>query len=122
MLLMGAMLIALSSQAVTLFPYFVDVAGDYQKGAPKELAEVGAEMMYSSQPKYYKSLDEAKAFYADVMPFSTEKIMVKDVPVKGGKGTVYVSPMLDGVTSIIYLVESPDKVFYIGYDEKKVTK
>lgn len=115
----AAGLVSLSSQAITLFPFFVDVAGDYQEGAPKEFAEIGAEMMYSSKPTLYKSIDEAKAFYQDTMPFSTEKIIIKDLKLEEGKGTVYISPMLEGVLSIIYLFEIPDNGFYIGYDEKK---
>lgn len=120
-LLMAAILVSLSSQAITLFPFFVDVAGDYQEGAPAELAEIGATMKYSAMPSFYKSLDEARAFYDDVMPFSTENIIAKEVPLptNEGKAMVYVSPMQDGVASIIYLLETPDKKFYIGYDEQK---
>lgn len=109
----------LTSQAITLFPFFVDVAGDYQDGTPAEFEEIGAKMMYYSRPSFYKSHDEVKDFYADVMPFSTETIIVKDVPTDGGKCSVYLSPMLDDVTSVIYLMELPDKTFYIGYDEIK---
>ena len=118
-LALAAGLVSLTSQAITLFPFFVDVAGDYQEGAMKEFAEIGAEMMYSSKPTFYNSLDEAKSFYKETMPFSTEKIILKDLKLEEGKGSVYISPMLDGVLSIIYLFETPDKVFYIGYDEKK---
>ena len=54
-LALAAGLVSLTSQAITLFPFFVDVAGDYQEGAMKEFAEIGAEMMYSSKPTFYKS-------------------------------------------------------------------
>lgn len=116
-IMLGVALAAFSSQAVTLFPYFVDVAGDYNEGVPEELAGARVEMKYSSRPSFYKSLDEAKAFYADVMPFSTETIEVKDVPLEEGRITIYGSGMLDGKVSIIYLIETPEKTFYIGYDE-----
>lgn len=112
--------VTITSHAVTLFPYFVDVAGDYQEGAPAELKDDKMEPMYSAKPKFYKSIDEVKAFYADVMPFSTETIFVKDLPEKEGmKITSYASPMLDDVISAIFLIEMPDKTFYICYDEKK---
>lgn len=112
---------ALSSRAVTLFPYFVDVAGDYQEGMPAELKDEDMEPMYSARPSFFTSLDEAKAFYADVLPFSTENIMVKDIQAEDGKRiTAYFSPMLDDVMSAIFLVETPDKTFYICYDEQKM--
>lgn len=119
--LLVAVALSLSAQAITLFPFFVDVAGDYQEGAPAELTDVGATMKYSAMPTFYKSLDEVKVFYSDVMPFSTEKIVAKEIPMPNneGKGMVYVSPMEDGVASIIYLLETPDKKLYIGYDEQK---
>lgn len=118
-LLIAAAMIASTSHAITLFPFFVDVAGNYRDGTPEEFAEVGATMRYHARPSFYKSIEEVKAFYRDVMPFSSEKIIVKDVPLKEGKGTIYVSPMLDDVMSIIYLIETPEKVFIIGYDELK---
>ncbi|MDE6017320.1 MAG: hypothetical protein K2G85_00730 [Muribaculaceae bacterium] len=43
-----AILVSLSSQAITLFPFFIDVAGDYKDGVPAEFAEVGASMMHLS--------------------------------------------------------------------------
>lgn len=120
-LLVFLALVSLTSQAVTLFPYFVDVAGDYREGAPAELNDGGMQPMYSAKPTFYKSLDEAKAFYTDVMPFSTETIIVNDLPEKDGmRVTVYASPMLDNVMSAIFLIEMPDKTFYICYDEKKL--
>ena len=81
-------------------------------------------MMHHSAPTFYRSIDVAKAFYADVMPFSTEKIIVKDIPTPNneGKAMIYASPMQDDVLSLIYLFETPDKTFYIGYDEKKKEK
>lgn len=122
--LLVAVALSLSAQAITLFPFFVDVAGDYSEGAPEVLAAEGDTMMYSSQPSFYKSLEEAKVFYEDVMPFSTEKIDILEVPIPEGKGKgiMYVSAMEDGLFSIIYLYETPDKKFYIGYDEKKKSK
>lgn len=114
-------LISIAAQAVTLFPYFVDVAGDYQEGAPEVLRDEGENPMYSARPTFFTSLDEAKTFYADTLPFSTETILVRDLPVKDGiRITVYVSPMLDDVMSAIFLIEMPDKTFYICYDERKL--
>ncbi len=118
-LLIAVAMIAFTSHAITLFPFFVDVAGDYRDGTPEEFAEVGATMMYHARPSFYKSIEEAKAFYTDVMPFSSEKIIVKDIPLKEGKCMIYVSPMSDDVMSLIYLFETPEKVFIIGYDEQK---
>lgn len=40
-------------------------------------------------------------------------------PNNEGRVMVCVSPMSDGVTSVIYLFEKPDKTLLIGYDELK---
>ena len=115
---LAAVLMSLSSGAVTLFPYFVDVAGNYDDGTMEEMKVIGGECMYSAHPSFYRSMDEAIAFYKDVMPFSTEKIMYRPVESDGIKGGVYFSMQENGLVSLIYLVEIPEKGFYIGYDEK----
>lgn len=120
-LLFSLALISVASHAVTLFPYFVDVAGDYEEGVPAELSGDEMAPMYFSRPSFYRSIAETKAFYTDVMPFSTEEIIVKDLPEKDGmKITAYLSPMLDGVMSAIFLIETADNTFYICYDERKL--
>lgn len=112
---------AMSAHAITLFPFFVDVAGDYEDGMMADLkrsfSNPEATAMYSAKPKFYTSLKEAKAFLQDVLPFSTEKIEVRDIEIDEGAATVVVSPMENGKMSIIYLFEVPEKGFYIAYDE-----
>lgn len=114
-------MVAHTSHAVTLFPYFVDVAGDYKEGSPAELKDCGVMGMYYAQPSFYRNIDEARSFYDETMPFSTETIQIKELPENDVfKGIVYISPMQDDVTSLIYLIETADKTFYICYLEQKM--
>lgn len=111
-----------TAKAITLFPFFVDVAGDYHDGVMGELVDASNALednfMYSSKPSFYSNLAEADAFYNDVMPFSTEEIMVKEYDLEVCKGKIYISPMLDGKTAYIYLIELPDQNFFIAYNER----
>lgn len=114
-----------SANAVTLFPYFVDIAGNYRDGTLSDIQQSlddDDNLMYSAKPSFYKSLADADTFLQDSLPFSTENIIAYDVPgVKNGvKVKMYVSPMLDNVLSAIFLIEIPEKGFYVGYDEKQM--
>lgn len=114
MILMG-----LSVNAVTLFPYFVDVAGDYKEGMYEELAVLKIKGMYSAKPSFYSNIDEADTFYKDVLPFSSEKIERSESVDKETKVRIvkYMSPMLENKTSVIYLIQIPDKGFFLAYSE-----
>lgn len=110
--------VTLSGQAITLFPFFTDVAGDYKDGATPELTEIGIVCMYSKKPVFFSSLKEADAFLQDVLPFSNEIILRtendKDEEIRC---VAYKSPMLYDVVSVIYLFEIPEKGFFVAYNE-----
>lgn len=111
--------ITLTANAVPLFPYFVDVAGDYKDGTPDAMAKVNIICSHWNKPSWYTSLKAAQDFLNDVLPFSNESITQNSEEVNGTKVVTYTSPMYDGEqTSILYLIEDPIEGFFVGYTEK----
>lgn len=109
----------LSANAITLFPFFCDVAGDYSDITPKELTDLNISCRYSRvHPYFYSNLASADSFLQDVVP-SSEPINRDEKMVGATKIVTYQSPMLDDVVSILYLVEIPEKGLYVGYSEDK---
>lgn len=107
-----------SANAIALFPYFVDVAGNYNDGTPEPLQELKMYCKYWQTPKFYSKLKDADSFLNDVMPYSNASITRTESTVGDSIKIVrYDSPMLNGQTSTIYLVESPSQGFVIGYIE-----
>ena len=107
-----------SSSAITLFPFFVDVAGDYNDGTPEEFSNLGITTMYYKSPSFYSSLKEADEFLKEVLPFSNEPISRNEETRDKVKIVEYTSPMLDEKVSHIYLVQFPDNKFLVGYKEQ----
>lgn len=109
------------AHAIPLFPFFTDVAGDYEDGTPAHFQALNMPCMYWKKSSgWYKSLKEADEFLNDVMPYSSESISrtVVEMPADSKtKAVTYTSPMSDGKTSVIYLVEDPVNGFFIGYNE-----
>lgn len=108
----------MSAQAITLFPFFVDVAGDYDDKTPQELQPLGIDFMYTAKPSFYTDLESSDAFLMDVMPFSSEPI-TRDEYQKGDASVVtYSSPQANGAVSTIYLISLPGDGFRVAYTEQ----
>ncbi len=112
-LLLSSMVI----NAIPLFPFFTDVAGDYNDGTLPELAALDIYCRYSKKPSFYTSLAEADAFLKDVLPTSNYPIDRKEVKKDGSTIVTYFSPMEGTKVSVLYLVEIPGKGFFTGYAE-----
>ena len=107
---------ALIGSAAPLFPFFVDLAGNYKDGTPDELAALGFSSMYWGQSPFYSTAESAREFLGDVLPSEgiTEENAVGDTI----KVTKYTSTFSDDEkTSDIQLVTLPDGTFYILYNE-----
>ena len=67
---------------------------------------------------FFSTLADADAFLNDVMPYSSETIVREEKNLTDKvKMVTYSSPMGTGQTSVIYLIEDPEKGFYVGYNE-----
>lgn len=111
-------LTAAGAHAIPLFPFFVDVAGDYNDGTPAAFEKQGISCMYWKTPSFYSTLDEAVIFLEDVLPYSSEKITRTDREIgKKGKMVIYSSPMTTGQISYLYLIQTPEDGFVTGYAE-----
>lgn len=110
---------SMAVNAIPLFPFFVDVAGDYNDGTPDEFKELFIESMYyRHNPGFYKTIEEADSFLNDVLPYSNYTIYRTKTEKNGVKMVVFSSNMEEGA-SFLYLVEIPQKGFFIGYAEPR---
>ncbi len=119
LLTLALSLTAAVAHAIPLFPFFVDVAGDYNDdGTPEAFQAQGVRCMYWKAPAFYSTADEAAAFLDDVLPYSTESISRTDYKIgETGKMVVFSSPMANGRTSCLYLLQTPGDGFLAGYNE-----
>ena len=116
-----------SANAITLFPHFVDVAGDYENGACDKFAELNIPIGYwRVSPFFYSNIDDADSFLKDTLPFSSYPIeKTVNVLDNGTKVITYTSSLeADGLNkdkwSKLYLIQSPDEPLYVGLYEDQI--
>lgn len=115
--LLLALCFTISCKALSLFPFFVDLVGNYNDGPVEQLQPFEVECTYSNKSNYYNSIKEADVFLDDVLPYSNYSILRKKVKLKGLDTEIYASLLEDGRTSVICLIELPDNGLYVIYDE-----
>ena len=124
LLLIGS---TVSANATVLFPFFVDIAPNYEEGITKELQAAGVTcgMYHSTKPGFMVSnFTEVEDFFKDTLPSDvsrSEKKVGKCLLV------VYtsVNPKNDTIKtkalrSTIYVLRRPDNSFAAGYCEQEV--
>lgn len=110
--------LAFSCHAVSLFPHFVDLVGNYKDGLVPEIESLDIDCLYSYKCNCFYTIEAADSYLDDVLPYSNYTI-VKKVNKKDGKNMkLYASRLEDG-TSILCLVEVPGDGLYVIYDEAK---
>lgn len=112
-----ALCLTISCKAVSLFPFFVDLVGNYNDGPVEQLQPYEVECLYSDKCSYYTSIKNADTFLDDVLPYSNYSILRKKVKMKGLDMELYASLLEDDRTSVICLIEVPDDGLYVIYDE-----
>ena len=112
-----ALFITLSCRAVSLFPFFGDLVGDYFDGPVPELVPLGVECLYSDKSHWFNSIKDADIFLDDVLPYENYSISRKKLKKDGLNMELYVSPLLNGGYSVMCLIELPEKGLYVIYDE-----
>lgn len=108
-------LVSFGASALPLFPFFVDVVGDYDDKIPEEVTALGIDCKYAARPTFFSTLKEADAFLADVVP---DEVGRSQEELHGATVILYKSAMHDDKTSYLYLIARPDNEFWIGYQER----
>lgn len=112
-----ALFMTISCRAVSLFPFFGDLVGDYFDGPVTELVPLGVECLHSDKSHWFNSIADADIFLDDVLPYENYSIARKKFRKDGINMELYVSPLLDGRFSVMCLIELPEKGLYVIYDE-----
>ena len=123
--------LTLSCHAISLFPHFVDVAGDYKEGTILKFEELNIPTKHwNVNPYFYKTISEAEEFLQETLPFSTYTIGKDTQTLPDGTIIIkYSASLADGVFgadetmagkwSHLYLVQTPDEPLYVGsYDDE----
>lgn len=115
------------ANAITLFPHFVDVAGDYTEGTTEKFVELNIPVIHwRVSPSFYSNIKEADSFLTDTLPFSSYTIeKTSDTLDNGTEIITYTSSLeADGINkdkwSKLYLIQSPDEPLYIGIYEDQL--
>lgn len=124
-----SLFVAVMANAITLFPHFVDVAGDYKEGTTEKFTNLGIPTKaWRVAPKYYKTVAEADAFLQDTLPFSSYTIDKEEQTLPDGTVMIkYIASLADGVfghdplnegkMSVLYLIQTPGEPLYVGIEE-----
>lgn len=126
MSLIMAMCFSLAN-AITLFPHFVDVAGDYDDGTADKFVELSIPTGYwKVSPFFYSNIKDADAFLMETLPFSNYPIEKETKTLDDGTEIVCYTSLLeaDGLYkdkwSRLYLVQSPGEPLYVGLCEDQL--
>lgn len=129
-LILSALLAATFSMAnaISLFPHFGDVAGDYEDGTPQELINLNLPTNhYRISPFFFSDIKSADEFLMETLPFSNYQIDKAERKLDDGTEIIIYRTSLeaDGLNedkwSILCLVQMPDGKFIVGIAEDSVT-
>lgn len=109
--------LTLSCHAIPLFPFFVDLVGNYKDGLVEELQPLEIECLCSDKCNDFSTIEAAESFLDEVLPYENYPIVKKSVQKNGINMQIYASPMEDNKTSLFCLVELPGKGLYVTYNE-----
>lgn len=112
-----SLFIAFSSHALPLFPFFVDLTGNYKDGLVEELQPLEVSCLSSYRCNCFYSIEAADSYLDNVLPYENYPIIKKDLKKNGWKMKLYASPLEDDRTSIMCLVEVPGDGLFVIYDE-----
>lgn len=116
-----------SAYSITLFPHFVDVAGDFTDGTTEKFVNLNLPTTaWRVSPSFYKTLKDADSFLKDTLPFSNYPIEKETKKLDDGTEIVIYTSSLeaDGLYkdkwSKLYLVQTPDEPLYVGLYEDQL--
>lgn len=116
-----------AANAITLFPHFVDVAGDFKDGTTDKFVALNIPTSaWRVSPSFYSSLKAADDFLKDTLPFSSYAIESERHTLPDGTEVVIYTSSLeaDGLYkdkwSVLILVQSPGEPLYVGLYEDQI--
>lgn len=113
-----SLFITISCKAIPLFPFFVDLVGNYNEGLVQELKPLEIDCMYSYKCNCFYTIEAADSYLDDILPYENYPIVKKKVQKDGINMEIYASLLLEeDKTSILCLVEKPEDGLYVIYDE-----
>ena len=124
-----SLFVFMNCHAITLFPHFVDVAGDYKDGTTLKFSELNIPTQHwNVNPYSYKTISEADEFLKDTLPFSSYTIGKEEQTLPDGTKIIkYTASLADGIFgtdetmigkwSSLYLIQTPDEPLYVGIYE-----
>lgn len=112
-----SLFLTISCKALPLFPFFVDLVGNYTDGAVPEIQPIGVECLHSSRCNCFYSIEAADSYLNDVLPYENYTIAKKKAQRDGVNMMMYVSLLEDDKTSILCLIEVPGDGLFVAYDE-----
>lgn len=124
-----SLFMAFSSYAITLFPHFVDITGNYKDGTDLKFSELNIPTKnWNVNPLSYKTISEADEFLQETLPLSTYQIGKETKTLPDGTIIIkYSASLADGIFgtdetmlgkwSYLYLVQSPGEPLYVGIFE-----
>ncbi len=118
---------AVSVNAAVLFPFFVDIAPDYEEGVSEEFQAAGITdaMYHSTRPDFIVStLSTVQDFLKDTLPSDVirteqkigDRILITYTSINRKNDTIETNPLM----SIIYVLSRPDNSYVAAYDEQEV--
>lgn len=128
-LILSLILTSISSiaGAITLFPHFVDVAGDFKDGTTAKFSELNIPTVcWRVSPYFFNNLKDADSFLMDTLPFSSYSIEKETKTLVDGTQIVIYSSSLEvdgfyeGKWSRLYLLQSPGEPLYVGLYEDEI--
>lgn len=112
------------ANAITLFPHFVDVAGDFNDGTTDKFTELDITVGYwRNSPYFYSAIKDADEFLMDTLPFSNYSIDKETKTLDDGTEIIVYTSALDSDESKwskLYLVQTPGEPLYVGLCEDPV--
>ena len=114
---LSVLFVSVCAKAVSLFPFFVDLVGNYKDGPVTELQPYKVECLYSNKCNCFYSIEAAESYLKDVLPFENYPIVKKKGEIEGLNIEVYASLLEDDRSSVLCLIEVPEKGLYVIYDE-----
>ena len=124
-----SLVLTISCHAISLFPHFVDIAGDFKEGtAPKFLELNIPTQHWNANPYSYKNIAEAEEFLQETLPFSNYNIGKDTKTLSDGTIIItYTASLADGIFgtdetmaekwSYLHLIQAPGEPLYVGIYE-----